>query len=233
MLGPIDYLVWFLGLALEVFVVVYSLARGHFLRYLTLNLYMLADALWTVGGMYFVVHYGFVSMEYRYFYYYGDLVLTVLLYFSVFGLYQHVFGEMNANKYVRGASLILLLATGCVSFLVVRQSQAHLTSRFVVQLSQNLYFVGLVLTYILWGAVMKLRETRSRVIHLVLALGIYFSAYSATYALRNLFPELSVARTILPPLVGAWLPLAWALTLWRVPEEARLATARLAASHVR
>jgi 4-amino-4-deoxy-L-arabinose transferase-like glycosyltransferase len=93
--------------------------------------------------------------------------------------------------------------------------------------------VGLVLTYILWGAVMKLRETRTRVIQLVLALGIHFSAYSATYALRNLFPDLVVVRTILPPLVGTWLPLAWACTLWRVPEEARLATARLAPTHAR
>jgi hypothetical protein len=232
-LGPIDYAVWFLGFALEVFVVVYSLARGQFLRYLTLNLYMLADAIFTAAGYYFIVHYGLSSLAYRYFYYYFDALLTVLLYFSVFGLYQHVFAEMKANTYVRSASLMLLLATGIVSFLVVRQSQDHLTSRFVIQLSQNLYFVGLVLTYILWGAVMKLRETRSRVIHLVLALGIYFSAYSATYALRNLFPDLAMARTILPPLVGAWLPLAWACTLWRVPEEARLATAQLAASQAR
>jgi len=232
-LGPIDYAVWFLGLALEVFVVVYSLTRRQFLRYLMLNLYMLADAIWTVLCFYFVSHYGVRSVEYCYFYYYGDALLTVLLYFSVFGLYQYVFEEMKADKYVRAGSLLLLLSTGIVSFLIVRQSQDHLTSRFVIQLSQNLYFVGLVLTYILWGAVMKLRETRSRLIHLVLALGIYFSAYSATYALRNLFPDLSMVRTILPPLVGAWLPLAWACTLWRVPEEARLATARLAVSHAR
>jgi hypothetical protein len=232
-LGPIDYVVWFLGFVLEVFVVVYSISRRQFFRYLTLNLYMLAAAMATVGGYYFVGHYGLTSMAYVYFYYYSDALLTILLYFSVFGLYQHVFAEMHASKMIRAASLMLLLGTACVSFMIVRQSQNHLTSRFVVQLSQNLYFVGLVLIYILWGAVMKLRETRTRVIQLVLALGIYFSAYSATYALRNLFPDLALARTILPPLVGAWLPLAWACTLWRVPEEERLQTAQLAATHAR
>jgi len=232
-LGPIDYAVWIISFALEVFVVVYSLSHRQFLRYLTLNIYMMAVAIWTALCYYFVTHYGLTSIEYRYFYYYGDALLTVLLYFSVFGLYQHVFAEMNANKYVRGASLTVLVSTGCVGFLLVHQSQDHVTSRFVVQLSQNLYFVGLVLTYILWGAVMKLRETRSRVIHLVLALGIYFSAYSATYALRNLFPSFEIARSVLPPLVGTWLPLAWAYTLWKVPEGARLATAQLAASHAR
>lgn len=233
MLGPIDYFLWIAGLALELFVVVYSVSRRQFIRYFALNLYMMADALFTVGGFYFVTHYGLDSMAYRYFYYYFDALLTILLYFSVFGLYQHVFAQMEASKYVRAASLMLLVATACVSFMIVRQSQNHLTSRFVVQLSQNLYFVGLVLIYILWGAVMKLRETRTRLIQLVLALGIYFSAYSATYALRNLFPDLTMARTILPPLVGAWLPLAWACTLWRVPEESRLATAQLSATHAR
>lgn len=233
MLGPTDYFVWILGFVLEVFVVVFSLARRQFFRYLTLNLYMLAEATVTAGQFYLVTHYGLDSLAYRYFYYYSDAMLTILLYFSVFTLYQQVFEEMQASRYVRTASLMLLVGTACVSFLIVRQSQDHLTGRFVVQLSQNLYFVGLVLIYILWGAVMKLRETRTRVIQLVLALGIYFSAYSATYALRNLFPDLALARTILPPLVGAWLPLAWACTLWRVPEEARLATARLAATHAR
>jgi hypothetical protein len=233
MLGPLDYFIWILSFALEVFVVVFSIARRQFLRYLALNLYMLADAVFTVGTFYFVTHDGLYSLTYRYFYYYGDTLLTILLYFSVFGLYQHVFVQMEASKYMRGASLMLLSGTAVVSFLIVRHSQDHLTGRFVIELSQNLYFVGLVLIYVLWGAVMKLRETRTRVIQLVLALGIYFSAYSATYALRNLFPGLELARSILPPLVGTWLPLAWACTLWRVPEEARLATARLAATHAR
>jgi hypothetical protein len=232
-LGPSDYVIWFLSFGLEVFVVVYSLTRKQFFRYLTMNMYMLAAALATCADFYFVQRYGLSSMAYRYLYYYSDALLTILLYFSVFGLYQHVFGEMQASKYVRGASLMLLVGTALVSFMIVRQSQDHLTGRFVVELSQNLYFVGLVLIYILWGAVMKLRETRTRVIQLVLALGIYFSAYSATYALRNLFPDLMLAKTILPPLVGTWLPFAWACTLWRVPEEARLATARLVATHAR
>jgi glucan phosphoethanolaminetransferase (alkaline phosphatase superfamily) len=97
-------------------------------------------------------------------------------------------------------------------------------------LGQNLYFVGVVLTYLLWGAILKLRETRTRLIQLVLALGVYFSATACTYALRNLFPNLesSVLKSIFP-VVGLWLPVAWAYTFAKVSEDARLATARLAA----
>jgi VanZ family protein len=98
----------------------------------------------------------------------------------------------------------------------------------VVELGQNLYFVGVLLTYLLWGAILKLRETRTRLIQLVLALGVYFSATAGTYALRNLFPGLqpSLLKWV-PPLVGVWLPLAWAYTFTKVAEDARLMPARL------
>jgi Fe-S oxidoreductase len=51
---------------------------------------------------------------------------------------------------------------------------------------------------------------------------------SCTYALRNLFPGLqpSVLRWI-PPMMGVWLPMAWAYTMYKVPEESRLAPSEL------
>jgi hypothetical protein len=57
---------------------------------------------------------------------------------------------------------------------------------------------------------------------------VYFSAFAATYAMRNIFPNFEWARTYLVPCLGILLPLAWAYTFWRIPEEARLAPARLA-----
>jgi hypothetical protein len=111
---------------------------------------------------------------------------------------------------------------------VVRHNQHNLTGKFVLELSQNLYFVGAVLTYGLWVAVLKLRETRARLIQLVLAMGVYFSAFAALYALRNMFPNFAFLHGI-PPLLGVWLPMAWAYTLTRIPEEARLAPSALAA----
>ena len=137
---------------------------------------------------------------------------------------------MNVSRYIRSAAVILLVATALFSYAVVRENKDHLTSRFVVELGQNLHFSGVVLTYLLWGAILKLRETRTRLIQLVLALGVYFSATAGVYALRNLFPGLqpSVLRWM-PPLIGTWLPLAWAYTFYKVPEDARLTTARLLA----
>jgi hypothetical protein len=232
MLGPADYAIWLLSFLLEVTVVVCAIVRRDVLRYITLNLYMFAAAATTVGQFLVIRKFGFSSIEYYYFYYYSDTLLTVLLFFCVIQLYQQVFEDMKVASHIRKASLLLLIGTAWVSFMTVRQSESHLTGRFVVELSQNLYFVGLVLTYVLWGAVMKMRETRARLIQFVLALGVYFSAYSATYALRNMFPHLEVTK-VLPPLVGTWLPLAWAYTFWKVSEEARLAPASVIAVHTR
>lgn len=227
MLGPIDYVLWFGSAFLEAAVVV-SLLRSRSLSwYITLNVCMLGAFAINVGRFVTFQRYGFTSLQYKYVYYYSDALWTIFLYLSVLALYQLVFKEMGVSRQIRSVSILLLAATAGVSYLMVRQHQTQLTNRFVVELSQNLYFVGVVLTYLLWVAVIKLRETRTRLVQLVLALGIYFSASAGAYALRNMYPGLALTKFI-PPLAGTFLPLAWAYTFWRVSENARLAPARLA-----
>jgi hypothetical protein len=228
MLGPFDYSMLLAGFLLEAFVVVSSLFRKDFLRYLSLNLYMLSAALVTYG-LYFCIHrFGFTSHAYFYYYYYSDSLLYVLMYCVIIHFYQQTFIEMRVSRYIRGAAVLLLAGTALFSYMVVHQNKDHLTTRFVVEMEQNLNFVGVVLTYVLWGAVLKLRETRTRLIQLILAVGVYYSATAGIYALRNLFPSIndSVLRWV-PPIIGIWLPLAWAYTFTKVPEDARLAPARL------
>ncbi len=210
--------------------VVCALRARSLTRYLTLNLYMAAAFLFTVGRFIVFVRSGYTSPQYTYFYWFSDALLTIFLYFALMGLYAHVFQEMGAHRYLRLAALMLLAGTAWFSYQVVINSTHRLLTGFVVELSQNLYFVGVVLTYLLWGAIMKLRETRTRLIQLVLALGVYFSAFAANYALRNLYPGRMIWSYV-PPVLALWLPLAWAYTFWKIPEEARLATTRLTASN--
>jgi MFS family permease len=124
--------------------------------------------------------------------------------------------------------VLLLLGTALFSYAVLVQSEQRLATTFAYELSQNLYFVGLVLTYILWGAVLKLRETRTRLVQFILSLGLYFSAHAASYALGNVSSQYWFLR-YLPPALGGLLPLAWTLTMWRYSEESRLEPARLLA----
>jgi hypothetical protein len=227
--GPVDYVVWVLSFAAELYLVTYLVVSKDFVRYFPLTLYMFLAAVDTAWQYFVIQKYGWSSVEFRYSYYYTESLLTVLLYFTIIQLYQHIFREMRIGRHIRAVAALLLGGTACFSYLVIHQNVGHLTGRFVVELGQNLYFVGLVLTYLLWGAVLKLRETRLRLIQLILALGIYFGAISAAYAFRYIFPSLQTSfLRFIPPVMGTFLPLAWAYTFKRIPEEAVAATAPLA-----
>jgi hypothetical protein len=191
---------------------------------------MSAEVLASVVRFEILHKYGFQSLTYAYFYYYSDALLTILLFLTLSSLYSDVFSELNAERYVQVGAVVLLAGTALFSFAVVEQSSGKILSHFVFEISQNLYFVGLVLTYILWAAILKLRETRTRLIQLVLSLGVYFSLYAANYALRNLYPSAESIFIVLNPLIGCFLPFAWAYAFWKLPEEARLAPAELAVS---
>ena len=231
MLGPLQYAVWFLCTLLEAAVVVCAIKRGAFRRYLFLNLYMSAEVVASVVRFEILHKYGFQSLTYAYFYYYSDALLTILLFLTLSSLYSDVFRELNAERYVQMGAVALLAGTALFSFAVVEQASGKILSHFVFEMSQNLYFVGLVLTYILWAAILKLRETRTRLIQLVLSLGVYFSLYAANYALRNLYPSAEAIFVVLNPLIGCFLPFAWTYAFWKLPEEARLAPAGLAVNH--
>lgn len=228
MISPLDYAIWLLTSLLELGVLCCALRTRSFLRFLPLNFYMLVALVSDVSRFTILMHYGLGSKNYIYFYYYSDLLLTICLFFALTGLYSAVFKEMGAAKYVRVGAVIVLVLTSVVCFAMVRNSQHRLTTRFVAELSQNLNFVGAVLTYVLWTAVKKLRETRTRLIQFTLALGVYFSAFAAGYAISVLYPG-SPYAAVTSYAMGLWLPLAWGYTFLKVPESARLETARVAA----
>ena len=220
--GLLDYVIVSVSFILELSVVVCAFYTRPYFRYSLPGIYMLCTAVVQTGAWLSIEKYGFSSPEYFNFYYYGDSMLAITLFFVIIQLYQWVFTEMSISRYIRSAATALLVFTAIFSYLVIHQNRNHLTTGFVVEFGQNIYFVGVVLTYLLWGAMLKLRETRTRVVQLVLALGIYFSAYAGVYALRNLFPglEYPILRWF-PPLISTWLPLAWTYTFIKIPEDAR------------
>jgi hypothetical protein len=225
--GPLEYFIWIICTLLEAAVVVCAV-RSHSIRqYILLNLYMTLSFLVSVGRYQILSHSGVASREYVYFYFYSDALLTIGLYFALLNLYILVFDEMKVERYLRLGAILLLGGTAWFSYVVVQQSSHRILSHFAYELSQNLYFVGLILTYALWGAILKLRETRARLIQLVLALGAYFSAFAAKYALQNLYPGVTLLHYA-TPLLGCVLPAAWAYSFLRVSEEERLAPSRLA-----
>lgn len=223
MLGPLDYLVW-LAILPEIGVAVCVARRGEFRRYSLLVVQVLASAASGVGCFFCLREFGFTSPQYFYLYFYSDTILCVFMYLLVIQLYERVFEEINARSQIRLAAAFLLLLTAGFSAVVVHNKNLHLASQFAVELEQNLNFVGVVLVYALWGAVMKMKKTRTRLAQIVLALGVYFSGITVTYALCNLFP---VARVTvyrwMPPFLALWLPLAWTYAFLKSPERKKTA----------
>ena len=223
-----EYCVWIICVFLEAAVVVTAARRHALRRYIFLNIYMGSSLLVSIGRYQVLHRSGLSSLEYAYFYYYSDALLTIGLYFVLLNLYSLVFDEMKVERYLRLGAILLLGGTAWFSYAVVQQSSHRILTHFAYELSQNLYFVGLVLTYVLWGALVKLRETRVRLVQLVLALGVYFSALAANYALQNLYSKATILHFVVP-LLGCILPAAWTYSFLLVKEEARLATAHVAA----
>jgi hypothetical protein len=228
MMGPVDYLLLLADLLVEICCLVCLFRKRAFSRHFTLVLYLCASIAIGIGRYGVLAATGFTSDAYHYFFYYSDTLLTICLYFVLMNLYAQVFSEMEISKFVRGGAMLLLAGTAGISYRMVAASTDKLLTHFVFELSQNLYFVGVLLAYLLWGAMMKLRDNRTRLMQLVLSMGVYFSAFAGSYALGNMYPGLVVWRYVCHLMV-MWLPLSWAYTFTKVPEDTRMATARVLA----
>ena len=62
----------------------------------------------------------------------------------------------------------------------------------------------------------------------VLSMGVYLSLFAGSYALGNVYSNLAVWRYFFP-FIAAWLPVSWAYTFLKVPEDARIVTAKVLA----
>jgi hypothetical protein len=228
MLGPIDYALWLLSILIELTGLVCLIKAKAFTRHFMIPVYICSCLAVEVGRYSILSTSGYTSAAYYYFYFYSECVGTIALYFVLIGMYSHAFSDMGISKYLRGGAMLLLGGTACISYQMVAASTDRLITKFVIELSRNLYFVGVLLTYLLWGAMMKLRTNRTRQMQLVLSLGVYFSALAASYALENIYPGSMLWRYV-SHLMTIWLPLSWAYTFLKVPEEARLATSSVVA----
>lgn len=232
MLGPVDYAVWLLVTLTDLFCLFCLLKKKAYRQHFTIAIFLASSIAVSVARYLILVSSGLKSSSYFYFYYYSDAVLTICLYFVLMSFYGQVFSQMGVGKWVRSGALLLLGGTALISQHMVSSSSDRLLTKFAYELSQNLYFVGVVLTYLLWGAMMKLHENRTRLMQLVLGLGVFLSAFAGSYALRNMYPDLAIWRYFIH-VMAVWLPASWALTFLRTPEEARMATAQVVAPPAR
>jgi hypothetical protein len=124
---------------------------------------------------------------------------------------------------VRWVALLVLAGTVGVSYSIVRAATDRILSRFVYELQQNLYFLGVVLCALLWFAMRKLVNMPTRLMQITLGLGMFLGAHAALYAFHNMFPSLAFWRYIPPASYVLFLAIL-AHTFTTVPETARIET---------
>jgi hypothetical protein len=227
-LGPVNYAISLAVIVVELVSLICVLRQRALKQHFTIVIYLCANFATDAAGYSILRTSGFESNAYYYFYFYSQFLLTICLYFVLMNLYSLVLSEMGVAKQVRAGAMLILAGTVGISYYLVASSSQRFVTRFVLELGQNLFFVGVVLTYVLWGAMAKLRENRTRLMQLVLSMGVYVSLSAGSYALLNLYPNHTFWQYYFP-ITAIWLPASWAYTFMKVPEDARLATARVLA----
>lgn len=220
MIGIYELIVLWLSVILALAVGSVCLYKSYFRRYFVLNLYLLANTAFTLVGYYVYSIYGYDSTEAFYFYYIGDAIPNIVGYLLIGSFFDRMLRESHFREYVRPTLAIFFLLVVVISGVFVSGStdRALVFPLFVIEFEQNMYFVGVLLTFLLWISMTSLRAESRRFVLLVSGLGIYFSAHAANYALQFLTPALENVLIKVPPLAYTFMVLLWLYTFWRVPE---------------
>ena len=219
MVGTYELSIEVLSVLLALGVVVTCVRQGFFNRYLFLNVYLLTNVVFTSGCYYVRSLYGYRSVEYFDFYYTGDAIPNIVGYLLIGSFFDRLLRHSTFHRYVRPTLTIFFVLIAGISAFFIAGSVDRLYPRFVIELQQNLYFVGALLTFLLWMAVSYLDVQSRRFTLLVSGLGIYFAAHAANYAIRFLFPSLSALTLVVPPLAYNFMVGLWLYTFLWVPEE--------------
>ena len=222
MVSAYDLIVAGLSVLVSLGTVVVCLRKRIFLKYPLVNLYLAVSVVFTVGCYYLYRTEGYSSLAYFYFYYTWDAVASIIGYVLVASFFDQMFRPSAFRPYVRPTLALFFLGVLVVSGVFVSKhvGQGYFYSKFAMEFQQNMFFVGVLLTFLLWVSMSYLRAESRRFVLLVSGLGIYFSAHAVNYAFQQLFPYplVTTALTKVPPVAYTVMVLLWLYTFLRVPE---------------
>ncbi|MFQ5662859.1 MAG: hypothetical protein ACE5HL_03405 [Terriglobia bacterium] len=218
MIGTYDLAIAAVSVLLSLAAVAVCVRSKYFLAYFWLNLYLVSNIAFMVGSLYTIWSYGYTSPQYFYFYFTGDAIMSVLSYLLIGSFFIYLFRHSVFRKYIQLTLVFFFVGVVIVSGSFISGSVDRLYSRWVIEFEQNMYFVGVLLTFLLWMTMSYLGAETRRFVLLVSGMGIFFTAHAANYALRFLVPGLADVLARVPPLAYTFMVLLWLYTFLRVPE---------------
>ncbi|MGB2627951.1 MAG: hypothetical protein WAK20_14280 [Candidatus Acidiferrum sp.] len=202
MIRPADLTLWLLTTFVEGFVVYLFLIQGLLRKFIFLNMYLLLSAVIGVVRYVMYSHIGFI----REVYFSSEALLMVFLLLSICELNLVLAGDRIHRRtmtlWSSGAFVIALLS----SLPVLGSMGSGVAIRFLIELSQQLFYVCCIAGVLLW--VWKLGHDPAERIAARLAdvLAVYSSLFLIIYGASQLVSR-TASLDCLSQMSFAWLPL--------------------------
>src|SRR5271157_938090 len=201
-----DLTLWLLTTFVEGFVVYLFLIQGLLRKFLFLNVYLLLSAVIGVARYAVYSHFGFVPDGVTYFYFSSEALLTIFLFLSICELSLVLVGTRIQRRRIMLWSLGAFVLASLLSFSVAASGGPGVTTRFLIELSQQIFYVCCIAVVLLWA--WKLRNDPADRIAARFAnvLAAYFSLFLLIYGASQLTPH-APSLDCLYQMGFAWLPL--------------------------
>ena len=190
------YACWFAGALAELLVVIFSLSLGLFRKYWALNLYMATCVIVSVLRFYVLTVDSFESKAYRYLYFCSDCALTIFLYLFVLSSFRSLTDDPQIKKKITIGLLSVLGFTAFFTYDAVNLSSPRIFTHFAFELSQNLFLVGALLSFLLLGLAIKKTPEAKVVLQFAFLLSLYLGSYALAYGLTNSYNHLDLTQFV-------------------------------------
>jgi len=217
-----EYVLWIGAAVMGGYVAALSWKLGVARHFPVLTAYLVLSLASDLCRVVVLKKFGFSAEEYMITYYITDAILSVVVYLVVIELCRSILPAEH-RKFLPQYALAILVLLTLFSFAEIGQSHTRLVTSFAYELSQNLWFVSVGATLVLWGLIYYRDLPRGMAAQMVRVWGVYFLLVASTYFIINFFHNLppSAPRMHLeiPEMAGVWLPLGLGFAILNKPNN--------------
>jgi hypothetical protein len=224
----LGYAVQYGGYILEFALLVLIVRTGQWRKRIYICLYLFLLLSVDAVGRPLVLHkYGVDSIQYQYFYWLSDVLLTLGAFLLVCSLFRRACAgqEKMWDMLLPTLGAVLALVLG-ISLASLHEHYKNLVSVFIVEFQQNLYFACLVLNTLLYILLQRREPLDEDLSMTVCGLGIQFAGPAANFALVYLAQGTERFWAIyqyLGPLCTIGMLGTWVYAVVHVPQPAKVA----------
>jgi len=207
-MGLYSFALFLAGLAVRGIALGSALTRRRHRRLSGIIIYLSLSMLVDFGLLWTLHAFGFSSPQYKYAYYFGDPLVSIAGFVLLVRLLELCFenSALQIPQLRVGAMGVFSGIAVLTAYFVLSQPQATLI-HLGVEIEQNVSFLGMILTLLLWTATNVMRVPGLRFRRIILAFSALYSSNAAVFTVHFLLPNFESWRLLVPwtGLLGAGL----------------------------